>query len=300
MGKRTRGPSRKGRLLVTGAQGLLGREIVDLFRGDYDVVATDRPECDVTSGTDCRRAVASARPDVVVHCAAFTAVDRAESDEEAAFAVNALGTMNVARACREHEALIVTFGTDYVFDGTATRPYREEDDPRPLSAYGRSKLAAEVALREETQNFLLIRTQWLFGPHGRNFIFAVLDRAKREGALAVVDDQAGCPTYARDLADATRRLLDAKARGTYHFSNEGHTTFFGYASYVLSQAVTEAIALTPLASAELPRDRYPAPRPAYSVLSKEKYRSVTGSAPRRWEDAVRDFLGTLYVGGVAW
>jgi dTDP-4-dehydrorhamnose reductase len=300
MGRRTREAPRRGRLLVTGAQGLLGREIVALFRGDYDVVATDRPECDVTSEADCRRAVASARPDVVVHCAAYTAVDRAESEEETAFAVNVGGTRNVARACGEHEALLVTYGTDYVFDGTATSPYREEDATRPLSAYGRTKLAAEVALREETQNFLLIRTQWLFGPHGHNFIFAVLDRAKREGALTVVDDQTGCPTYARDLADATRRLLDAGARGTYHFSNEGQTTFFGYASFILSHAVTEAIALMPLASAGLPRDRYPAPRPAYSVLSKEKYRSVTGAAPRQWEDAVRDFLGTLYVGGVAW
>lgn len=284
-------------MLITGGAGLLGREIHDAFRSDYDVRAAGIRECDVTRPTDCRRAVGGFRPHVVVHCAGYTTVDKAESDEAAAFAVNAEGTRNVARECRAQGALLVAYGSDYVFDGTSDRPYAEDDAAHPLSAYGRSKWAAEEALRAETQNHILIRTQWLFGPHGRNFVFAVLDRARRGEPLRVVSDQRGSPTYARDLAEATRRLIDAGARGTVHFSNEGETTWYEYAAFIVGRACPEAVALTPARTADL---GYPAPRPAYSVLSKEKYRRVTMVSPRPWQEAVLDFLSRIYEGGVAW
>lgn len=291
-----RQPSKK-RMFVTGGEGLLGWEILDRFRGEYEVRAAGRRECDVTSGMECRRAILGFRPDVVVHCAAYTAVDRAESEEEAAFAVNAEGTRNVARLCREIGCLMVTYGTDYVFDGKSARSYTEDDAPHPLSAYGRSKWAAEQAAREEGPELLLIRSQWLYGPHGRNFVFAILDRARRGEPLRVVSDQTGCPTYARDLAEATKRLIDVRARGTYHFSNEGATTWFGYARFLVDHAWPEPVSLSPVRSEEL---SYPAPRPAYSVLSKEKYRMATGIHPRPWEEAVSEFLKRTYEGGVAW
>lgn len=283
----------KKTMLVTGAEGLLGREISLLFSQDFAVRATDRAECDVTSPEAVRREIEQHRPEVVVHCAAYTAVDRAERESEAAFSVNEGGTRNVARACREHGALLVAFGTDYIFDGSAGRPYVEDDAPRPLSVYGESKLAAERALEEEAPERLLVRTQWLFGPHGPNFVFSILDRAARIGALRVVTDQVGCPTHARDLAHAVRRLLEAGARGTFHFSNAGETSFFQYAAVILAEAGMERTRLDPVTRAGLPRDAYPALRPAYSVLSKEKYARRVGREPRPWEEAVREFVAEV-------
>ncbi len=287
----------KKRMLITGGAGLLGRDIDEEFRPHYEVSAVDIRECDITSPLECRRTIGGFRPHVVVHCAAYTAVDKAESEESRAMAVNAEGTRNVARECRARGALLVTYGSDYVFDGTASRPYVEEDAAHPLSAYGRSKWAAEEALRAEGPAHILIRTQWLFGAHGRNFVFAIVDRARRGEPLRVVSDQRGSPTYARDLAGATRRLIDAGARGTFHFSNEGETSWYEYAAYVLERACPENVALTPCRTADL---EYPAPRPAYSVLSKDKYRRITGISPRPWRDAVLDFLARTYEGGVAW
>lgn len=287
----------QGRLLITGADGLLGREIVRSFSPSYEILATDRGECDVTSGAECMRIVREFRPDVVVHCAAYTAVDRAETEEQVAFAVNARGTRNVALACRAHRTLLVGYSTDYVFDGASRRPYAEDDPTGPLSAYGRSKLGGEEALREVNPEFLLIRTQWLFGGHGPSFVSAVLDRADRGEELRVVCDQTGCPTYAVDLADATRRLLDTGVRGTVHFSNEGETTFFEYARFLLRSTGRQEGRMMAIRTSDLPRDRYPAPRPVYAVLSKKRYRDATGVAPRHWKDAVLAFLATRPKGG---
>lgn len=284
-------------MLITGANGLLGRELAERFREEYEVRATDETECDVTSPPACRMAVGGFRHGVVLHCAAYTAVDRAETEEERAMAVNRDGTRNVARACREHGALLVTFGTDYIFDGASGRPYAEEDPARPLSAYGRSKWAAEEALRAEAPDHLLVRSQWLYGPHGRNFVFAILEKAKRGEPLRVVSDQKGCPTYARDLAAATKRLLDAGARGTFHFSNEGEATWHDFASFVLARGCPGPVSLAPASTADL---SYPAPRPAYSVLCKDKYRSVAGDAPRHWEAAAAEFLNDIREGRTAW
>ena len=283
-------------MLITGAKGLLGREMADLFHGEYEVRATDERECDVTLVDECRRVIGEVRPDFVLHCAAYTAVDRAEAEAERAMAVNRDGTRNVARACREHGAFLVAFGTDYIFDGSSSRPYDEAAPARPLSAYGRSKWEAEEALRAETEDHLLIHSQWLYGPHGRNFVFAILERARRGEPLRVVSDQRGCPTHTRDLAAATKRLISAGARGTIHFSNAGDASWYEFAAFLLEHAGTEPVSLVPARSGEL---AYPAPRPAYSVLSKEKYRRIAGEAPRRWEEAVLDFLKTTWGGRVA-
>jgi len=278
------------RVLVTGARGLLGREIGAAFARRGEVRLADLDDFDVTDPGACRREIGRFRPRVVIHCAAYTAVDRAEAEPDLALAVNAEGTRNVARACRDHGALIVTFGTDYVFDGTLSRPYREDDPVQPLSVYAKTKLAAEEALREVGGGHLLIRTQWLYGPGGRNFIATILAKARKAETLRVVADQTGCPTFTRDLVDAVVRLMDAGARGTVHFSNEGETTWFDLARYVLGRAGLGAAPLVPAATGEL---AYPAPRPAYSVLSKEKYRKITGETPRRWEAAAGEFLESI-------
>jgi dTDP-4-dehydrorhamnose reductase len=290
---------RMGRMLITGANGLLGKEITRYFSKGYKVLPTDLAECDVTSAKECMRVVGGFRPEVVVHCAAYTDVDRAEREKEAAFTLNADGTRNMALACREHRSLLVTFSTDYVFDGASERPYAEDDPVDPLSVYGRSKLAAEEAVREVAPDFLLLRTQWLFGAHGRSFITSILERAERGEECRVVSDQKGTPTYTRDLADAVRRLLDTGARGIFHFSNEGETSFFEYAAFLLAQTGRGDTPVTAISTSDIPRDLYPAPRPLHGLLSKEKYRKETGVSPRRWEDAVLDYLQTGIEGGHA-
>ncbi|NNG47090.1 MAG: dTDP-4-dehydrorhamnose reductase [Deltaproteobacteria bacterium] len=293
------GTARAGRMLITGANGLLGKEITRYFSNGYEVLPTDLAECDVTIAKECMRVVGGYRPEVVVHCAAYTAVDRAEWEVEAAFALNAGGTRNVALACREHRSLLVTFSTDYVFDGASERPYAEDDPTDPLSVYGRSKLAAEEAVREVAPDFLLLRTQWLFGAHGRSFVSSILERAERGEECKVVSDQKGSPTYTRDLAGAVRRLLDSGARGIFHFSNAGETSFFEFAAFLLANTEWRETPLTAISTSDIPRDLYPAPRPLHALLSKEKYRKETGVSPRRWEDAVRDFLQTGIEGGRA-
>jgi len=278
------------RLLITGGHGLLGGEIEAAFRGRAEVRTTDREEWDVTDPAACRREVEGFRPDAVIHCAAYTAVDRAEREAEIAHLLNVDGTRNVARACRERGALMVAFGTDYIFDGASSRPYREEDPANPLSVYGKTKWAAEQALREERVDHLLVRTQWMFGPGGGNFIRTILGKARQGETLRVVSDQVGCPTYSRDLAGAVRTLLEAGARGTVHFSGEGETSWFGLARNVLERCGLPTGSLFAARTRDLP---YPAPRPAYSVLSKEKYHAITGSFPRPWEEAVGEYLGMI-------
>ena len=278
------------RVLVTGGLGLLGTEIAEACRRRFEVRSTDVGDCDVSDLSACRRELRDFRPQVVIHCAAYTAVDRAESEPETARAANVDGTRNVAVACRELGALLVTFGSDYVFDGTRTRPYREDDPVRPLSVYAKSKLAAEEAVRETGCDHLLIRTQWLYGPAGKNFILTILARARKGETLRVVTDQTGCPTYTKDLAGATLALMDAGARGTVHFSNEGETTWFGLARFVLERSALSTASLLPAATGDL---SFPAPRPAYSVLSKERYRKISGVSPRRWEEAAGEFLASV-------
>jgi len=283
------------RVLITGAQGLLGKEIAKVFCGaGFDVRETDLDELDVTDLTACHEAVSYIRPQIVIHCAAYTAVDRAESEERAAFILNEKGTRNVAAVCQKSGALVVTFGTDYVFDGTLGRPYREEDQVHPLSVYGKSKLAAEEALRESGCEHLLVRTQWLYGLGGKNFIATILDKARKGDALKVASDQTGCPTFTRDLAAAVLRLTEAGARGTVHFSNEGETSWFELARFAIEREGLSGVTLLPAATRDLP---YPAPRPVYSVLDKEKYRRITGDSPRTWEEAAEEFLSVISAGG---
>jgi dTDP-4-dehydrorhamnose reductase len=277
----------KKRALVTGAHGLLGNEIVPLFRDRYEVIAIDLAHCDITSPADVDRAFKEARPDLVIHCAAYTAVDKAESERDAAFLVNGQGTRNVADACARTGALLVTYGTDYVFDGRAGRAYREDDETNPISVYGQSKLAAEKACAESGAEYLFIRTQWLYGESGKNFIFAILDRARRGEAMRVVDDQTGCPTWALDLADATMRLVEAGARGIVHFSNGGETTWFEFARLILDEGGFGSVGLSAVSTSSL---SLPAPRPAHSPLDKAHYTKLTGCTPRAWDEAAREFI----------
>jgi len=226
------------------------------------------------------------RPAVVLNCAAYTDVDGCESNMERAREVNSAAPGYVAESCKNIGALMVHYSTDFVFDGDQREPYRERDCTHPLSQYGQSKLDGEKAVAESACRHLIIRTSWLYGLHGRNFVESILRTAQRGEQLQVVIDQVGRPTYTVDLADATLRLLDADAEGIVHFANLGQCSWHEFACEIVRLAGL-AINVGTLSSAELGR---PAQRPAYSVLDVSRFQSLTNSTPRHWKDALSDYL----------
>ena len=252
-------------VLVTGAAGQVGREVVSCFEADpaWDVVPCDRVQLDLTDRDSVLGAITSVAPQAVVHCGAWTAVDACEEDPDRAFGVNALGTRHVADGARRVGASVTYLSTDYVFDGDKQGPYHEWDEPAPRSAYGRSKLAGE---RELDPGSTVVRTSWVFGRHGGNVVKTILDLASNGGAeLRFVDDQHGCPTSAADLAGTVHHLVGADLPGTFHVTNRGPTTWFALARDVLELVGDDPGRVRPIATDELDPPRA-AHRPANSVL----------------------------------
>lgn len=279
------------RWLVTGASGMLGSDAADLLRRrGHDVTAASRAELDVTSLESTRDAIRG--HDVVLNCAAWTAVDDAEDREGEAFLVNAVGPATLATAAREADALLVTVSTDYVFDGSATTPYWTDHQMRPVSAYGRTKAAGEWAVRAESPNHLILRTAWLYGAGGGCFPKTIARVAAERGSVSVVADQHGQPTWTRDVADLAERLVMAGVTGTHHATAGGETTWFGFAEEACRAAGLPDGTVTPTTSDQFVR---PAPRPAYSVLSHESLVAAgvepIGDWRERWLVAATEVLG---------
>ncbi len=275
------------RLLVTGSRGQLGRALErHCRRRAVDCVGVDLPEVDITDPEAALGAVRDVRPDAVVNCAAFTDVDGAESAEAEAMAVNGTAVGHLAAAAAETGALLVQVSTDYVFAGDGERPYREDDPVRPVSAYGRSKLRGETEARTAGE-WLIVRTSWLFGEGGRNFIEAIRRQiaAGRE-VLRVVDDQRGSPSYAADVAWAILRLVQRRETGTVHAANAGSCTWCDLAREVV-RVTGAAVEVVPVATEAFPR---PAPRPRYSVLDTGRLAGILGAPLPRWETAVARYL----------
>jgi len=272
------------RVFVTGGGGQLGREFALLLGSD--AVALGRAELDVTDEESVARAFALHRPELVLHCAAWTDVDGAESDPDGAWRANEYGSRHVARAARACGAALVGFSTDYVFAGDDPAGYDEHSPVAPRSVYGASKLAGERALLTEHPDAHVVRTAWVFSPRGQNFLLTMLRLGLERDEVGVVDDQIGCPTAAAHLADATIELVERCAPGTYHLAGGGSTSWHGFASAIMEQAGLSA-RVEPIASSELQR---PAPRPACSIL-----RTVHADAPRlpHWRDGLRDCLAAL-------
>jgi dTDP-4-dehydrorhamnose reductase len=271
------------RVLVTGAAGMLGQAVVPaLEAAGHEVLGLDLPDVDVARFDPLRRATHGFRPDWLFHLAAFTRVDDCESQLDQAFLVNGLGSRNAALAAAESEAAVLAISTDYVFDGTGTRPYREYDAAAPRSVYGASKWAGEQAVREVHPRHVIVRTSWLFGPGGPNFVDTILERARAGGPLRVVDDQHGSPTFTRDLAQGLLRLMNAAQYGTYHCTNSGACTWHDLAAYAVGKAGL-AVPVARTDTASFPR---PAPRPAWSVLGNHFFEHVTGWRMPPWQDAV--------------
>ena len=275
------------RLLIPGGQGMVGRMLTEVARArGHEAIPVPKAGWDIADPGAALARLARHRPDAVVNCAAFTDVDACETRRELAVLVNGEGPGILARACAQAGVRFLHLSSDYVFDGTATAPYGEDASPAPLSAYGASKLAGEEAVRAAGGRWTLLRTAWVYGPWGRNFVTTILRLAREQGKLRVVADQVGAPTYTADLADAILRLLDAEAEGIVHVTNGGQCSWHAFAREIvrLSGLDVEVQAVT---SGAFPR---PAPRPAYSVLSLARYRDLTGHTPRPWPEALADFL----------
>jgi dTDP-4-dehydrorhamnose reductase len=255
------------RLLVTGAGGQLGRELVDVARqAGHDVVGLAKSELDITDQSAVDAAIRTAKPDVIIHAAAWTAVDACEADPDKAHLVNVIGTRNVVNAAKAIGARTVYISTDYVFDGDKSTPYVEEDAPSPQSVYGRSKWEGE---REMGDGDLIVRISWVCGFHGANMVKTILKIMKSQPELRFVDDQVGSPTMADDAAAGIVRLIEHGARGVWHLTNQGSTSWFGFAGDVLEAAGEDRARVKPIRTADLQPPR-PAKRPANSVLANTK------------------------------
>ena len=272
------------RIAMTGAGGMLGHDLVHVFGGE-DIIAYGFKDLDITNQEAVFERLITIQPDVVINATGYTDVDRAETEEELANSVNGYAIGNLAKACREIDATLVHFSTDYVFKGDKKGGYNEEDVTSPINAYGRSKAKGEEALQRLCHLYYLVRTSWLYGAGGKNFVTTMLDLAKTKSALRVVDDQHGKPTFTDDLAFFIKLLVLEKApTGIYHGVNEGETTWCDLTKEIFKQAgVTSTV--QPCTSAEFPR---PAKRPEWSTLINTKRPLM-----RPWPEALRDFLFQL-------
>ncbi len=274
------------RALILGARGQLGRDLCDVFATDYALTARGRDECDLADPAAIARVVREARADVVINCGAHTKVDLQEKEPDVAKALNTTAVEALAAAVAEHGGKLVHFSTDYVFDGRGLRPYVEEDPTNPRSVYGSTKLAGEQAALALGGSALVVRTQWLYGPGERNFVYAIASRAARGEKLSVVNDQRGSPTHTLDVAGAVATLLQRECHGLYHVTNQGDATWFDFANAIVELGGFKC----EVAATSTDPAKYPAPRPAYSVLSNDKLWRDAGLRLRPWRDALAAYL----------
>lgn len=278
------------RILVVGCRGMLGSDLVDELSPAHTVAGVDLPETDITRRASVDAALRDAQPDMVVNCAAYTRVDDCETHRDLAFAANAEGARNVARACREAGIGLVHLSTDYVFGGEGTRPWRESDPVAPRGVYAESKRAGEEAVVEEMDegSWTTIRTQWLFGRRGPNFVEAILRQVARGAVLRVVHDQRGRPTWTRHLARGIRTLIEpGEGLGFVHLANSGEATWYDFACEIVRASGATDVRVEPVATRDVPR---PAPRPAYSVLDLTLFERLAGKPLPSWRDALAGYL----------
>lgn len=269
------------RILLLGKTGLLGKALLSVFQDHHRILAASHNECDITNKKSLEAIVHSFQPELVINATGYTAVDRAEDEKDAAFAVNAEGVRSLCEILAPANIPLVHFSTDYVFNGEKSEGYAESDSPSPISAYGASKAAGEQAVLEYLKNYFLIRTAWLYGPGGKNFVDTMLTLVEEGKPLKIVNDQRGNPTYTLDLAQAILRLLNGKAYGIYHIVNEGNCAWHELAVEIFRQlGVPQEI--IPITSAELNRK---AKRPQYSMLLNTKLPKL-----RPWREALSSYL----------
>ncbi len=276
-------------VLIIGSEGMLGHDLVDILSIENEISTTTIDTLDITDIDKTIKTVKEINPDVVVHAAAFTDVNGSESNPDMAYKVNVLGTRNVAVACREANSAMVYICTDYVFDGTKGSSYYEYDQTNPLSVYGKTKHIGEVYIRDILNKFYIVRTSWLYGFHGPNFITTMLNLAKTNDTISVVNDQIGSPTYTVDLAKAIAQLIKKPSYGIYHITNSEHCSWYEYAKEIFEIAGIE-VEVKPVTTEEFPS---PAPRPKYSVLENYNWRMEGFPEIRSYKEALREYMDLL-------
>jgi len=279
------------KVILLGGKGLLGTNITPLFRQKFDLSICDIDTWDITDRASGENHIEKYCPDALVNLAAMTDVDGCEDKKELAERVNGHGVGVIADLCRERNVRFVHISTDYVFDGKKTVPYKENDVPNPMSVYGITKLMGEREVLAKNSSSLIVRAQWLYGKGGENFITKVIKTAKQSGALRVVNDQRGSPTYAKDLAEPLIALIEKGKSGIYHLANSGSCTWFDFATEIFTLLKMD-VSITPISSTELDRK---APRPSYSVFDMWKFQKDTGLKMRPWQEALGEYLATIGV-----
>ncbi|MDQ0196805.1 dTDP-4-dehydrorhamnose reductase [Paenibacillus wynnii] len=283
----------KMKILVTGSAGQLGQDVVLLLQQEgHEVLGCDRQEMDITNLDQCVDIIGGFAPDAVIHCAAHTAVDAAESDIDAAYLINATGTRNVALAAEKVGSKLVYISTDYVFDGMGTEAYHEYDNTDPKSIYGKSKRAGEILAQSLSSKYFIVRTSWVYGKYGNNFVKTMLKLGQEKPLLQVVDDQKGSPTYTVDLAHFLLELIQTEKYGVYHASNSGACTWYEFTGAIFAEAedilgLNFTAKLEPCDTEQFPR---PAPRPRNSVMEHLSIRTNGFQDIRHWREGLRDFL----------
>ena len=267
------------KILVTGANGMLGQDLCPILEDEgYEVIETDVQTLDITNPDMVNQVLKTDNPDIVIHCAAYTNVDKAEEDLEDARLINSKGTENIAKACKEIDSTLVYISTDYVFSGDGTKPYLPTDKTAPLNNYGLTKFEGEEAVRKYCSKHYIARTSWLYGIHGKNFVETMISLADKP-KLKVVDDQIGCPTWTVELSNGIVKLLDGAEFGTYHVCGSGQTSWYGFAKEIFFK-VGLRVNLIPCTTNEFAR---PAKRPHYSVMEN-------AGICRDWKEALKDYL----------
>jgi len=279
---------------LTGNKGMLGSEIeVLLKKNNMEYIASDA-EVDITEISKVEEFIDSKNVEWIINSAAYTDVDGAEKEVEKAFLINSQGVKNLARVSEKNKIKLLHFSTDYIFDGNGNAPYKEEDTPNPGNVYGRSKLEGEIFLREILKEYFIIRTAWLYGENGKNFVHAILRLSKERDKIKVVDDQYGSPTYTLDLAEVAVNIVNGnyKDYGVYNFTNEGATTWYEFARKIYSISKSIGLINREVEFVPVKTESYPTPakRPLYSVLSGQKIKALTGLEIRQWEDGLKEFL----------
>lgn len=270
-------------ILVIGANGMLGRDLMDTLEGD--VRGVDMDDIDITDAESVRRVLLTLKPRVIINAAAYTDVDGCETNRDQAIEVNGEAVAWIAMIAAEIGAKLVQISTDYVFDGSKETSYNEDDLPHPLSVYGESKLAGELNAKLAPE-WLIVRTQWLYGLHGKNFVETMLRMGSERNELSVVTDQIGCPTWTMDVCGAVKALIDNGCSGIYHAVNAGSCSWNDFAKAIFEESERE-VTVNPMTSDQLNR---PAPRPAHSVLDTSKLIRDAGFQPRPWREALREYL----------
>lgn len=275
------------KVFVTGVKGQLGFDVVnELKKRDIEVIGVDIDEMDITNAVQVKRMITEIKPDAVIHCAAYTAVDAAEDNVEVCRKVNAEGTQNIAKVCEKLDIKMMYISTDYVFNGQGTRPWEPDDEREPLNVYGQTKYEGELAVEQHVKKFFTVRIAWVFGVNGKNFIKTMLNLGKTHDKLTVVNDQTGSPTYTYDLARLLVDMIQTEKYGRYHATNEGLCTWYEFACEIFQQAGMK-VEVTPVTSDEYPSK---AKRPGNSRMSKEKLKENGFEPLPAWQDALSRYL----------